>query len=91
MRAFLRNVIGIESTEPPEDDEIPSAPYVKGGLKRFSSTAFGAEVTGPFVFEDGTPLYSLQHPSHENPAPYNKSGIGYFEGFLLHRGDNDDF
>lgn len=86
------NVIGIESTEPPEDDDTPSAPYVKGGLKRFSSTAFGAEVTGPFVFEDGTPLYSLQHPSRDNPAPYNKSGIGYFEGFQFSmEGSNDDF
>ncbi|EFW92868.1 hypothetical protein ZOD2009_08359 [Haladaptatus paucihalophilus DX253] len=86
------NVIGIESTEPPEDDDTPSAPYVKGSLKRFSSTAFGAEVTGPFVFEDGTPLYSLQHPSRDNPAPYNRSGIGYFEGFRFSMdGRNDDF
>ncbi|MFH5798467.1 alkaline phosphatase PhoX [Haladaptatus sp. CMAA 1911] len=86
------NVIGIESTEPPEDDDTPSAPYVKGNLKRFSSTAFGAEVTGPFVFEDGTPLYSLQHPSRDNPAPYNTSGIGYFEGFQFSMdGSNDDF
>jgi len=86
------NVIGIESTEPPEDDDTPSAPYVKGGLKRFSSTAFGAEVTGPFVFEDGTPLYSLQHPSRDNPEPYNTSGIGYFEGFQFSMdGSNDDF
>jgi secreted PhoX family phosphatase len=86
------NVIGIESTEPPEDDDTPNAPYVKGSLKRFSSTAFGAEVTGPFVFEDGTPLYSLQHPSRDNPVPYNKSGIGYFEGFRFSMdGSNDDF
>ncbi len=86
------NVTGIESTEPPEDDDTPRAPYVKGDLKRFSSTAFGAEVTGPFVFEDGTPLYSLQHPSRDNPAPYDKSGIGYFSGFQFSMGgNNDDF
>ncbi len=86
------NVTGIESTEPPEDTNTPRAPYVNGNLKRFSSTAFGAEVTGPFVFEDGTPLYSLQHPSRDNPAPYNKSGIGYFSGFQFTMGgNNDDF
>ncbi|MGA9400697.1 alkaline phosphatase PhoX [Haladaptatus sp.] len=84
--------IAIESTEPPEDDDTPKAPYVKGSLKRFSSTAFGAEVTGPFVFDDGTPMFSLQHPSRDNPAPYNRSGMGYFKGFQFSMdGTNDDF
>ncbi len=85
-------VSGGKSGNPPEDKNTPRAPYVKGGLKRFSSTAFGAEVTGPFVFADGTPLYSLQHPSRDNPAPYNKAGIGYFKGFQFSMdGNNDDF
>lgn len=75
-----------------DDANTPRAPFVRGELKRFSSTALGAEVTGPFVFEDGTPLYSLQHPSEDNPEPYNKSGIGYFSGFQFSmEGHNDDF
>jgi secreted PhoX family phosphatase len=85
-------VSGGKNGNPPEDTNTPRAPYVKGELKRFSSTAFGAEVTGPFVFADGTPLYSLQHPSRDNPAPYNKAGIGYFKGFQFSMDrNNDDF
>lgn len=74
------------------DANTPRAPFVRGDLKRFSSTALGAEVTGPFVFENGTLLYSLQHPSEDNPEPYNRSGIGYFAGFRFSMdGSNGDF
>jgi len=90
--ALGASVSGVASAAPPEDKNTPRAPLVKGELKRFSSTALGAEVTGPFVFADGTPLFSLQHPSRDNPAPYNKSGIGYFNGFQFSMdGSNDDF
>jgi secreted PhoX family phosphatase len=86
------SVSGIASSSPPEDKNTPRAPYVRGELKRFSSTAFGAEVTGPLVFNDGTPLYSLQHPSRDNPAPFNNSGIGYFKDFQFSMdGKSDDF
>lgn len=59
------------------DDSETAAPTVKGDLKRFSLTAFGAEATGPYVFEDGSFLYSLQHPSRDNPEPFDRAGIGY--------------
>ncbi|WP_433631932.1 alkaline phosphatase PhoX [Halomicrococcus sp. NG-SE-24] len=92
LGASVSGVTGGRSVESPEDADTARAPWVNGELKRFSSTALGAEVTGPFVFEDGTPLYSLQHPSRDNPAPYDKSGIGYFSGFQFSLdGDNDDF
>ncbi len=90
--ALGASVSGVASSSPPEDKNTPRAPYVRGELKRFSSTAFGAEVTGPFVFNDGTPLYSLQHPSRDNPAPFNNSGIGYFKDFQFSMdGKSDDF
>ncbi|WP_188882936.1 alkaline phosphatase PhoX [Halarchaeum grantii] len=82
---------GIASADVEESD-TPGAPSVKGSLKRFSNTAFGAEVTGPFVFDDGTLLYSLQHPSTDNVAPYDRAGIGYVKGFsFAMNGSNDDF
>ena len=76
-----------------EDDTLTTdAPTVVGDMKRFSTTAFGAEMTGPFVFEDGTLLHSIQHPSRENPAPYDRAGVGYYSGFAFEfDGDNDDF
>jgi secreted PhoX family phosphatase len=75
-----------------DDGDTPGAPSVRGSLKRFSSTALGAEVTGPFVFEDGSMLYSLQHPSRDNEAPFDRAGIGYVEGFQFEfDGSNDDF
>jgi secreted PhoX family phosphatase len=90
--ALGASVSGVAAADPPEDKNTPRAPWVRGELKRFSSTALGAEVTGPYVFADGTPLYSLQHPSRDNPAPYNRSGIGYFKGFQFSMdGNNDDF
>ncbi|QFU82713.1 alkaline phosphatase PhoX [Natronorubrum aibiense] len=90
--ALGASVAGVASADQPEDPDTPLAPHVKGELKRFSSTALGAEVTGPFVFEDGSLLYSLQHPSRDNPAPYDEAGIGYFSGFQFEfDGTNDDF
>jgi secreted PhoX family phosphatase len=86
------SVIGVASADEVDETDTPGAPSVKGGLKRFSTTAFGAEVTGPFVFEDGSLLYSLQHPSRDNPEPFDRAGIGYFSGFQFELdGDNDDF
>nr|WP_254528475.1 alkaline phosphatase PhoX [Natrinema gelatinilyticum] len=86
------SVAGVASADEPDDPDTPHAPHVKGELKRFSSTALGAEVTGPFVFENGTLLYSLQHPSRDNLAPYDEAAIGYFSGFRFELdGTNDDF
>jgi secreted PhoX family phosphatase len=85
------SVFGVVSADVEESD-TPGAPSVTGSLKRFSTTAFGAEVTGPFVFEDGSLLYSLQHPSGENPEPFNRAAVGYFSGFQFEfDGINDDF
>jgi secreted PhoX family phosphatase len=76
----------------PEDTLTANAPSVAGNLKRFSTTAFGAEMTGPFVFADGTLLHSVQHPSRDNDAPWDKAGVGYYSGFNFEfDGSNDDF
>ena len=89
--AIGASVAGLASADVSESD-TPGAPSVEGSLKRFSSTALGAEVTGPYVFEDGALLYSLQHPSRDNPAPFNMAGIGYFKDFRFSLdGRNDDF
>nr|WP_318566662.1 alkaline phosphatase PhoX [Salinigranum marinum] len=75
-----------------EEDDTPGAPSVKGSLKRFSNTAFGAEVTGPFVFADGSLLYSNQHPEENNQGEFSSPGVGYFSGFQFElNGSNDDF
>jgi len=75
-----------------EESDTSGAPSVKGELKRLSTTAFGAEVTGPFVFEDGSLLYSLQHPEGSNPEPFGRAAVGYFSGFTFEfDGNNDDF
>ena len=71
------------------DEDTPDAPWVDGDLKRFASTALGAEVTGPFVTRTGTLFFSLQHPSRANPEPYNRGGIGYVEGYQFE--DDSDF
>jgi len=93
--ALGASVVGVasgEHSEEVEESDTPGAPSVRGSLKRFSTTAYGAEVTGPFVFEDGGLLYSLQHPSEDNPAPFDRAGVGYFSGFEFELdGNNDDF
>ena len=90
--ALGASVVGVASGDEVPEGDTPGAPSVAGSLKRFSTTAFGAEVTGPFVFEDGGLLYSLQHPSEENPDPYNRAAVGYFSGFnFTFDGSNDDF
>ncbi|MFC7074058.1 alkaline phosphatase PhoX [Halovenus rubra] len=79
--------------ETDDDDTLTAqAPTVVGDIKRFSTTAFGAEMTGPFVFNDGTLLHSVQHPSRENPDPWDKAGVGYYKDFQFDfDGGNEDF
>ena len=92
--ALGASVVGVASgdVDGGKDKDTPGAPSVVGDIKRFSTTAYGAEVTGPFVFESGGLLYSLQHPSGDNQPPYDRSGVGYFSGFSFEfDGDNDDF
>jgi len=90
--ALGASVAGVASAAEVEESDTPGAPSVKGSLKRFSTTAFGAEVTGPFVFEDGSLLYSLQHPEGSNPEPFNRAAVGYFKDFRFEfDGSNDDF
>ncbi|MFC7228650.1 PhoX family protein [Salinirubellus salinus] len=84
-------VASASDSEIPESD-TPGAPSVKGELKRFANTAFGAEVTGPYVFGDGTLLFSNQHPEENNQGAFKYPGVGYFSGFQFELdGDNDDF
>ncbi|MFD1634039.1 alkaline phosphatase PhoX [Haloplanus ruber] len=92
--ALGASVSGVASASESEisEGDTPGAPSVKGSLKRLSTTAFGAEVTGPFVFEDGSLLYSLQHPEEANTEPFDRAAVGYFSGFNFEfDGNNDDF
>jgi secreted PhoX family phosphatase len=92
--ALGASVAGVASASNSEisEGDTPGAPSVKGSLKRLSTTAFGAEVTGPFVFEDGSLLYSLQHPEAGNEKPFDRAAVGYFSGFNFEfDGNNDDF
>ena len=89
LGASVPGVAGADHNEG-DDENTPLAPGVEGELERFATTAFGAEVTGPFVTPTGTLIFSLQHPSRENPAPYNKGGVGYVKGHSF-GGDSDDF
>ena len=90
--ALGASVAGAASAKEVPESNTAGAPSVKGSLKRFATTAFGAEVTGPFVFEDGSLLYSLQHPSEENGKPFGRAAVGYFSGFRFEfDGSNDDF
>ena len=90
--ALGASVAGVASADEVPEADTPGAPSVEGELKRLSTTAFGAEVTGPFVFEDGSLLYSLQHPDTQNPGKFGRAAVGYFSGFqFAFDGNNDDF
>jgi len=82
-----------DSRETDNDDTLTDgAPSVAGEMKRFSTTAFGAEMTGPYVFQDGSLLHSIQHPSRDNPEPFDKGGVGYYTDFQFELdGANDEF
>ncbi|GAB3668269.1 alkaline phosphatase PhoX [Halopiger thermotolerans] len=73
------------------DGDTPGAPRINGELKRLATTAHGAEVTGPFVFENGEVLFSLQHPSRENPAPYDTAAVGVLAGHRFTFNGKNDF
>jgi secreted PhoX family phosphatase len=78
--ALGASVSGVASAQT-EDANTPLAPTSKGQIDRFATTALGAEVTGPEVTAGGTLIFSLQHPSRKNPAPFNSGGIGYVKGY----------
>jgi len=88
--ALGASVAGTATAQEEEDTDTPMAPMVRGDLERFAWTALGAEVTGPEVTKSGTLFFSVQHPSRENPAPYNKGGIGYVEGYDWEAGSEFD-
>ncbi|WP_049910600.1 alkaline phosphatase PhoX [Natrinema gari] len=84
--------MGALGTASAADTDTPGAPTVRGDLKRLATTARGAEVTGPFVFENGEVLFSLQHPSRDNPAPYDTAAVGVLAGHRFDfNGQNDEF
>ncbi|WP_137291417.1 alkaline phosphatase PhoX [Natronorubrum halophilum] len=75
-----------------EDSDTPGAPRINGDIKRLATTAHGAEVTGPFVFDNGEVLFSLQHPSRDNPAPYDTAAVGVLAGHqFTFNGRSDEF
>ncbi|MFC4882634.1 MULTISPECIES: alkaline phosphatase PhoX [Natrialbaceae] len=82
--------VGVASAE--EDSLTGGAPMVKGQIDRLAHTALGAEVTGPFVFENGEMLFSLQHPSTDNSEPWGTAGVGWLSGHQFeYNGRNDEF
>ncbi len=87
--AALGASVTTASTTEIEDEDTPLAPTSKGRIERFATTALGAEVTGPEVTASGTLIFSLQHPSRKNPAPFNSAGIGYVKGYNFT--DNSEF
>lgn len=98
--ALGSSVMGVAGAE---DTDTDKAPMVEGEIKRFATTAFGAEVTGPFVLENGTLIFSLQHPTDPmevtdgtpsvvNQEPFRDGGIGYVSGFTFDEdGNNYEF
>lgn len=87
--ALGASVAGV-ATAADEDTDTPNAPSVRGTLERFASTALGAEVTGPEVTAGGSLFFSLQHPSRENPAPFDKGGVGYVAGYDVMNSEFDE-
>ncbi|PCR89940.1 alkaline phosphatase PhoX [Natrinema ejinorense] len=84
--------VGAIGTATAADADTPGAPTIRGGLQRLATTARGAEVTGPFVFENGEVLFSLQHPSRDNPGPYDTAAVGVLAGHQFEfNGKNDEF
>jgi secreted PhoX family phosphatase len=59
-----------------------------GSLKRFATLPLGAEVTGLRVAPDGTLFMNVQHPSADNPEPFNAGTVGVVVGF---NANADDF
>jgi len=88
--ALGASTMGLASAQ--EDSDTPDAPWSDGELKRFAHVAFGAEFTGPFVTGTNELIFSNQHPSRDNPGPFEKAGVGVVEGFQFDLdGDSDDF
>ena len=90
VAAALGASVSGAATAQEADADTRMAPSVDGEIERFAWTALGAEVTGPEVTADGTLFFSLQHPARKNPAPFNKGGIGYVDGYSFHGSDGID-
>ncbi|WP_435332876.1 alkaline phosphatase PhoX [Haloarchaeobius sp. TZWWS8] len=51
-----------------------------GAVRRVATTVAGAEFTGLFLTDDGTLFCNVAHPDGGNAPPYDRGGIGVFEG-----------
>ncbi|MFB6281570.1 MAG: alkaline phosphatase PhoX [Haloferacaceae archaeon] len=104
MRASVAAAVGagVSGVTSAQRGGTGSSPTVRGELKRFATTAYGAEVTGPFVLDGGQLIFSLQHPTDpdeaDGPVPvrndeeFRDGAIGYVEGFRFDAdGDSDEF
>ncbi|MFB6293249.1 MAG: alkaline phosphatase PhoX [Halonotius sp.] len=58
-------------------------PFIDGSASLFATTALGAEVTGPFMFQTNELLFSFQHPSTDNPGEWGRGGIGVVEDYTF--------
>ena len=66
----------LTNTVAAQEDGNQDAP----SLTRFAYVPLGAEVTGLRVSPQGALFMNVQHPSEENPAPYNRDVIGAIVG-----------
>jgi secreted PhoX family phosphatase len=83
------SVSGVASAQEDEDGDTENAPYVQGEIERLAHVPLGAEMTGPFV-TGGMLIFSVQHPSRANPAPWDRGSIGYIRGHDFDSGDGFD-
>lgn len=77
--------LGVTSVSAEREDGSDAFGDGESGIRRLATTAYGAEVTGPFVTnEEGALFMSVQHPSTENQfEDYSRGGIGALTGTSL--------
>ncbi|MDH5216398.1 MAG: hypothetical protein OEX19_01785, partial [Gammaproteobacteria bacterium] len=53
-------------------------------LVRLATLPLGAELTGLFVNTPGDLFFNVQHPSRDNPPPFDRAAIGVVDNLNIH-------
>ena len=71
------------TTQPPAQSEA-GAKTGPSQLVRLATLPLGAELTGLFVNSQGELFFNVQHPSRDNPPPFNRAAIGVVDNLNIH-------
>ena len=72
------------TTQPPLPEPGAGTRTDSSQLVRLATLPLGSELTGLFANSQGDLFFNVQHPSRDNPPPFNRAAIGVVDKLNIH-------